>query len=375
MADVPPQWNRVRDLSEGGQAHTFVVRRADGSDSLEYVLKRLKNPKRTDYFDREIKACQSLNHPNVLKIIDHGYTPNNKPYLVSRFCEAGSLENREVFKKPIDGLRLFLHICAGVAHAHNVGISHLDLKPANIFMMNDIPVVGDFGICFIEDDEYVMTSDGPRGSVWYCAPELRNRKVTSSTPLPLADIYSLGKVLYWIFTHAIYDGHQDDYSDFAERHLANLFPNFPDFAFVDELVEATVQRDPNKRSLNGVPNAASLQDRTQTAIDRIEAGGRVLDLRIPQVCLYCGKGKYQVFAMPPSRDRRSGDFNPNQHLYNRPDPWHEMRSQTTNGLGVALAGSGGVGSPVPVHLICDYCGNMQQFRLDRAPAASNNWLP
>jgi serine/threonine protein kinase len=209
MGDFPPQWNWVRDLSEGGQAHTFVVRRADGSDSLDYVLKRVKNPRRVDYFKREIQACQNLNHPNVLKIVDHGYTPNNRLYLVSRFCEGGSLEDREIFRRPIDGLGLFLQVCRGVAHAHAAGISHLDIEPDNIFLMNNIPVVGDFGICFIEDDEYVMTSDGPRGSVWYCAPELRGRKIASSTPPPLADIYSLGKVLYWVFTHAVYDGHED----------------------------------------------------------------------------------------------------------------------------------------------------------------------
>jgi serine/threonine-protein kinase len=210
MGDFPPQWKWVRDLNEGGQGHTYVVKREDQSDDLAYVLKRLKNPKRQDYFERELQACTTLDHPNVLKIIEHGITPGKKPYLISLFCEDGSLERRDVFQRPIDGLHLFAHICAGMAHAHVAGISHLDIKPANIFLKNGVPVVGDFGICFIEDDEYVMTSDGPRGSLWYCAPELRGRKITRKTPLPLADIYSLGKVLYWIFTHEVYDSHQED---------------------------------------------------------------------------------------------------------------------------------------------------------------------
>jgi hypothetical protein len=42
MGDFPPEWTLVRHLSEGGQAHTFVVRRSDGTDSIEYVLKRLR---------------------------------------------------------------------------------------------------------------------------------------------------------------------------------------------------------------------------------------------------------------------------------------------------------------------------------------------
>ena len=69
MGDFPQQWAWLRDLGEGGQGHTFVVKRSDGSDSAEYVLKRLKNPKREEYFEREIQACERLNHSNVLKIV------------------------------------------------------------------------------------------------------------------------------------------------------------------------------------------------------------------------------------------------------------------------------------------------------------------
>jgi hypothetical protein len=169
--------------------------------------------------------------------------------------------------------------------------------------MNNVPVVGDFGICFIEDDEYVMTSDGPRGSIGYWAPELRGRKIMSTTPLPLADIYSLGKVLYWIFTHEVYDGHQDEYSDLPERRLANLlpkFPKFPEFSFVDELIDGTIQRDPNKRSLNGYIDGERLEDRTEAAIERIEAGGRLLDLTKEMRCLFCANGRYEAVAMPPT---------------------------------------------------------------------------
>jgi hypothetical protein len=73
------------------------------------------------------------------------------------------MEGQPSFQKPIDGLRFFLLICAGIAHAHESGVYHLDIKPTNIFLRNGIPVVGDLGICFIEDGEYVMTSEGPRG--------------------------------------------------------------------------------------------------------------------------------------------------------------------------------------------------------------------
>ncbi|HTW67336.1 MAG TPA: hypothetical protein VME17_22105, partial [Bryobacteraceae bacterium] len=89
MGDFPKQWAWLRDLGEGGQGHTYVVQRSDGSDSAEYVLKRLKNAKREEYFEREIEACERLSHPSVLKIVEHGNTPKGKPYLVTPFCEGG----------------------------------------------------------------------------------------------------------------------------------------------------------------------------------------------------------------------------------------------------------------------------------------------
>ncbi len=149
-----------------------MVKKADGTDRL-FVLKRLRNLNRKDYFEREIRACEALQHPNILKIIEHGETPKGRPYLVSEYCEGGSLNQRPSFSDPLEGLRFFLQIVAGVEFAHNNSIYHLDLKPQNILLKGDMPVVGDFGICFIDNDEYTMTSEGPRGPIYYCAPELR----------------------------------------------------------------------------------------------------------------------------------------------------------------------------------------------------------
>jgi serine/threonine protein kinase len=110
MGDFPPQWSLVRDLSEGGQAHTFVVQRADGANSEEYVLKRLKNPKREDYFEREIRACMSLDHPNILKVLDHGKTPKGKPFLITEYCPEGSLVRQPDVVGLSARLRLFAQI-------------------------------------------------------------------------------------------------------------------------------------------------------------------------------------------------------------------------------------------------------------------------
>jgi serine/threonine protein kinase len=150
----PPEWTLVRDLPEGGQAHTFVVQRSDRSDLKEYVLKRLKNPNREDYFEREVHACTTLDHPSVLKVLEHGRTPKGKPFLITEYCPGGSLEARADLQQPCRWTSVFC-IVAGVAHAqarsHRSTISIL--------------------ICFIEDTQLSMTKEGPRGSMYY---SLRN---------------------------------------------------------------------------------------------------------------------------------------------------------------------------------------------------------
>ena len=85
MGDLPPTWTLVQNLPDSGQSYTFVVRRSDGSDSGLHVLKRLKNPKRESYFEREIQACTTLNHPNETTAA-YGIRPRSLPSGPG-FCE------------------------------------------------------------------------------------------------------------------------------------------------------------------------------------------------------------------------------------------------------------------------------------------------
>lgn len=372
VGDFPRDWVWIRDLSEGGQGFTFVVRRAGSDDPREYVLKRLKNPSREDYFEREITACERLSHPNILRIIEHGKTPKGKPYLITPFCNGGAIEKSLAPARPIEGLRIFQQICAGVAHAHSASIFHLDLKPANIFLQDGGPIVGDFGICYIEDGKYEMTSEGPRGSIYYCAPELRGPKIRSAAALSTSDVYSLGKVLHWIFSHEVFDGHEEDYGPSSGNLLADRDPSTPELTLIDELIGSAVRRDPNARVAAGLSNASDFLARVQMVLARIEAGGRVLDLSKPIKCLFCAQGTYQPLAPLPPRDQRVNFPDPTRLTSQQPDIYQHMRSAAEY---KGYRGPGGSNAVGPLVLTCDYCGNVQEFRFDIATQAINNWKP
>jgi len=379
MGDFPREWILVRDLEEGGQGYTYVVKRSDRDDPAEYVLKRLKNPKREDYFDREILACQKLDHPNVLKVLEHGKTPKGKPFLITEYCSGGSLAGRPPVDSPSSGLRLFEQIVAGVAHAHSQEppIYHLDIKPENILLKKSgTPVVGDWGICFIEDGAVTMTKEGPRGSIYYCAPELRGPKINAAPLLAVADVYSLGKVLYFLFSGDVFDGHEDEYSNDASKSLGHLYPSNPQMVLVDEIINLTVRRIPSER----VSTAKGLLDRVRRTAERIDAGGRVLDLQRPQRCLYCAEGHYkpahtmvnssgysaQHQRFPPIEERNKPD-----NLSSAPNSRYAYMRDVAAFL---------LGSPpqqgIPLMLICDHCGNVQYFRLEYSPKGyGENWKP
>jgi serine/threonine protein kinase len=78
------RWEIQEPLPEGGQAHTFRVIDLKGDRETPYVLKRLKNVNRLERFRSEVEALQSIDHPNVIKVIDFNFEAQ-RPYFVSEF--------------------------------------------------------------------------------------------------------------------------------------------------------------------------------------------------------------------------------------------------------------------------------------------------
>jgi eukaryotic-like serine/threonine-protein kinase len=133
---MPPQvyggrWRMKGSLSEGGQAHTFLVTDDRAGGEGTYVLKRLKNtgnPQRMERFRREVDVVRRLSHPNIVNIIDFD-TDHDPPYFVSNYYRGGTLADKPDITEgdPIASLSLILEICHGLKMAHADGVIHRDL--------------------------------------------------------------------------------------------------------------------------------------------------------------------------------------------------------------------------------------------------------
>lgn len=334
-------WEIVKDLPEGGQAWTYLAQKVGGGDDTLFVLKRLKNKtdsKRLKRFSQEINAGLQLSHPNVLKVVGHNIN-HEHPYLVTEYCSGGPLADARIADySDVERLRMFLAVCHGVGHAHGKGVIHRDLKPPNIFLLSDLrtPVVGDFGLCLLADQEERQTAvNEPIGARWYMAPELEdgiNLEVGTE-----ADVYSLGKILYWIFSGgSIFSREKhrtQQYNLTLDRKDAAIF-------FVYDLLDGMVVDDPKRRRFK---NANEVAEAVETVIRRIQVNAHHIDLSVPQACMYCGVGIYQKVLEESPEINRDGQY-------------------------PALEGFGlrGLGKSSWLILACDHCGNVQVFRPDYA---------
>ena len=143
----------VRRIGQGGMAAVFLAVRADDEYRKQVAIKLvppgLDSATCSSRFRNERQTLAGLDHPNIVKLLDGGSTPEGVPFLVMDYVE-GSLidEYCDQHKLSIDErLHLFCKVCDAVQYAHQELVVHRDLKPSNILVAADgTPKLLDFGI-------------------------------------------------------------------------------------------------------------------------------------------------------------------------------------------------------------------------------------
>jgi hypothetical protein len=154
-------------------------------------------------FLREIAIAAKLAHPNILPIHDSG-AEHDVLYYVMPFVDGGSL--REVLREAgpmalAPAMRILSDVADALSYAHDHGVVHLDIKPANILMLSGRAVIADFGIATVSrsDDQPLTDASSRRylGTPAYMSPEQRiDQRVVDQR----SDIYSLGVVALELLT-------------------------------------------------------------------------------------------------------------------------------------------------------------------------------
>jgi serine/threonine protein kinase len=224
-------------------------------------------------FFNEAHMVGMLQHPNILPIYDAGEEDDDY-YVVTEHIQGA--RTLEVYCRPDNLLRIedvvkIIYKCAKALHyAHKRGVIHRDIKPSNIMLTidNDVRII-DYGIAILKDAD-ISRIQGIAGSPSYMSPEqIQSMEITSRS-----DLYSLGAVMYELLT---------GFRPFRASSLSRLLnqivyatatpihtlkPDIPDA--LEEVVCATLNKDPEKRFADGGELAARLTVAYQNLQDHVD---------------------------------------------------------------------------------------------------------
>jgi serine/threonine-protein kinase len=262
-----PGFTLERLIGEGGFGQVWLASR-EGGERVAIKVLHLELVRSIDAltrFQRELDAIQRLQHPNVVRALDHGTLTDGRPFLVLEYIEGPSL--REVIHErgsltPADSLEILAPLCDALATAHDHGLVHRDVKASNVILARVDgqlrPVLLDFGLVKLLDQAGpgLTSSRSMLGTPAAMAPEqMRGQPVDART-----DVYALGLLAYHMLTgQPAFGGGPGVVQTYLQIHGARPRPSSK--VDIDPAID-----EPISRALAPEPD-----DRFQTARELIEA--------------------------------------------------------------------------------------------------------
>ena len=342
-------------LGRGGMGE--VYRATDLTLGQSVALKFLpeeasRNQRLLERFHGEVRVARLVSHPNVCRVYDIGEI-EGMPFISMEYVDGEDLASLllRIGRLPADkAVETARKLCAGLTAAHDRGVIHRDLKPQNIMInKRGEVVIMDFGLAAISDQ--LSGAEVRNGTPAYMAPEqLKGAGVTARS-----DIYSLGLVLYELFTgKRPYEANSVqqliDLQDSA--HLTSMTSVAAD---IDPAVEKVIRRcldpDPAKRPHTalavaaalpgGDPLAAALAAGETPSPEMVAAAGTVegMPRKWALVCLVLTM--VFLFAQIPIRERRTAFSAP---------PWIARRTCWRTISRTAAASFGYTRKPADSHI-------------------------
>jgi hypothetical protein len=210
-------------------------------------------------FYGEVRTARQVSHPNVCRVFDVGEVEGSH-FLSMEFIDGDDLSSllRRIGRLPPDkAVEIARQLCAGLHAIHQVGVLHRDLKPANaIIDGRGRARITDFGIAGLESE--LKDGAGVAGTPAYMSPE----QITGKELTAKSDIYSLGLVLYEIFTgRQAFEG--ETINELIRKHRTSAPTTPSEFVKdIDPLVEQTIlrclEKDPRERPASAMQVALML---------------------------------------------------------------------------------------------------------------------
>jgi serine/threonine protein kinase len=313
-----------RVIGSGGMASVHLAR--DGELDRPVAVKLLADTLADDAalrerFVREGRLAARLAHPNIVTVFDAG-EDEGRPYIVTEYVEGETVAEllRRRGRLPAhEAVDIALQACAGLAHAHEKGLVHRDVKPQNLLVRADGTVkIADFGIARALDSSRVTEVGTVLGTAAYLAPEQASGDEVS----PAADVYSLGAVVYELLTGRT-PFRFESLAELARAHTDGaieppgaLAPDVP--PALEAVVMRSLARDPADRPATGAElgeelaaaTAAPVSDRLTEPLPEVPRRHRHRRSRWPLAAVIAAVGAIAVGLALVSRDEAGGSGAP-----------------------------------------------------------------
>lgn len=249
----PELERKYRIAGELGKGAHGVVYRATEIDGGRDVALKFLQPEASEErvrFLREMELLSSLDHPNILKVLGSG-VDEGTPYVVVELVEGDDLERviSTARYTLAERLVLVVQLAQALQYAHDRGVVHRDVKPANALIGWDLGVrLADLGLARLVERGHTLTEAGFFvGTPAYIAPE----QAMDETVGPAADQYSLGVIAFELATgrlpflgETVTECLQLRLDQTAPR-ISSIVPDLP--SRLDRAVARALERDPRRR--------------------------------------------------------------------------------------------------------------------------------
>lgn len=250
-------WLIEGELGRGGMAVVHRASRCDGAATQSVALKVLTigaiGRDGLAHLRREANILAQLEHPNIVGLIDAGIDEDGTPWLamplvegdrIDIWCQSHGADTRTI-------VRLFMQVCAAVAHAHRNLIIHRDIKPSNVLVDGQGRVrLLDFGIARLADTSGEATLTLFHAlTPGYAAPE----QFKGHAPSTSMDVFGLGALLHQLLTgHTPHrDGDSERIvlpSDLAKRNAGKNSRHVPALVSdLDRVLTKALSTEPARR--------------------------------------------------------------------------------------------------------------------------------
>ena len=261
----------IEEIGAGASGRVWsATHRDSGESGPQLAVKILSGPLAQNKqwlaaFRREVQAVASLDHPNIVRVYDHGRVPSrnpfrpsdgiepNSPYLAMEFLGGGTLTPRAGRLRWADLQAVLLTMLDALAHAHARGVLHRDIKPSNLMVGPSGVTVTDFGIGFTLS-EVNPGSDRMLGTPAYMAPEQFQCRWRDYGPW--TDLYSVGCTGYALASARPPFGAGLRLEESMEGHLFNSPPELKPTIEVPQGFENWLRRLMRKSPANRFQCAA-----------------------------------------------------------------------------------------------------------------------